>query len=80
MSKPALKGTVVDTVGAGDSFQAALLAGLADYENPKQEIHLLNRKALDELITWALTAACITCSRRGANLPSAAEVQTLINA
>ncbi|MCP4278318.1 MAG: carbohydrate kinase [Gammaproteobacteria bacterium] len=80
VSKPALKGTVVDTVGAGDSFQAALLTGMADYENPKQEIHLLNNKALDELITRALTAACITCSRRGADLPSAAEVQTMINA
>ncbi len=79
LSKPALQGTVVDTVGAGDSFQAAMLAGLADYENPKQAVHLLDGKALDELMTWALTAAAITCSRAGANLPTAAEVQALLN-
>ncbi len=80
LSRPALTGIVADTVGAGDSFQAALLAGLADYENPKQAVQLLDSKALEELITRALAAASITCSRVGANLPTAAEVQARIDA
>ena len=61
---------LVDTVGAGDTFQAALLAGLA-------ERGLLNREAIARLTpdvlgavtAFAARAAALTCSRRGADLP-----------
>ena len=61
---------VVDTVGAGDTFQAALLTALA-------EQGLLSPAALRAvpLATWqavlgfAARAAAITCGRRGADLP-----------
>jgi fructokinase len=61
---------VIDTVGAGDSFQSALLAGLA-------EMTILDRHALAEisernllrLLQFAGDAAARTCSRQGADLP-----------
>jgi len=73
---PALAVDVVDTVGAGDTFQAALLSYL-------QRRGLLTRAALGALDAAALraalhfagTAAAITCSRRGADLPRLEEVQ-----
>ncbi|MFE2346296.1 carbohydrate kinase [Kitasatospora cineracea] len=63
---PAPPTTVVDTVGAGDSFMAALLATLDD-----------PRPALDAVasaLRTAATAAAITVSRAGANPPTTAEL------
>ncbi len=61
---------VVDTVGAGDSFMSAFLAGLA-------ERGLLDRERLAQtpvddltaLLAFANRAAGITCTRRGSNPP-----------
>jgi fructokinase len=78
LRKPIFSSEVVDTVGGGDSFQAALLAKLASDENPKQAVKHLNAESLEELITYALAAASITCSRRGADLPSRDDVQALV--
>jgi fructokinase len=66
---------VVDTVGAGDSFQAALLTALA-------ERGLLNRDGLAGLggaelaavLRFAAQAAALTCTRRGADLPRRKEL------
>ena len=67
---PGIPTTVVDTVGAGDSFQAALLAWL-DERNLLSEVALagLDRANLLEAVQFAVTAAAITCSRAGADLP-----------
>ncbi len=65
---------VIDTVGAGDSFQAALLARLAADGDPKTAVRALDAKRLDALLRYALEAAAITCSRRGANLPRSHEI------
>lgn len=78
LRKPIFKIDVVDTVGGGDSFQAALLAQLASKDSSKQAAENLDAESLDDLITYALAAASITCSRRGADLPSADDVQALI--
>ncbi|KHF24889.1 carbohydrate kinase family protein [Solemya velum gill symbiont] len=67
-------GKLVDTVGAGDTFQAALLTRLAQWGEPKQVIRSLSSEQLDELMGFAVTAAAITCSRRGADLPRLDEV------
>ena len=75
---PAVPVTVVDTVGAGDTFTAALLAGLA-------EAGLLSREALTArvagepgllrgIVGQALAAAALTCTRPGADPPTAAEL------
>jgi fructokinase len=66
---------VVDTVGAGDTFQAALLAGLLkDGDRPKAALAALDADGLFRLLDYAARAAAITCSRRGADLPRAAEL------
>jgi len=65
---------VVDTVGAGDSFQSALLARLAQDADPKSAVSSLDAERLDDLPSYALKAASITCSRRGAELPRSAEI------
>ena len=65
-----------DTVGAGDTFQAALLARLAEDGHPKETLMALDTSRLEQIITFAANAASITCSRRGANLPYRSEVMT----
>jgi fructokinase len=66
---------VVDTVGAGDSFHSALLAGLDECgaltfdRLPKLEL-----QALPALLARAVRAAAITCSRAGANPPTRREL------
>jgi fructokinase len=67
--------TVVDTVGAGDTFQAALLTWLAEKDllSPSG-IESLSTDALRELLGFAARAASITCSRRGADMPRRAEI------
>lgn len=66
---------VVDTVGAGDTFQAALLARLAtDGRSPRETVASLDRDSLHSILGYAARAAAITCSRRGADLPRAHEL------
>ncbi|MEX6506382.1 carbohydrate kinase [Jiella sp. M17.18] len=62
--------TVVDTVGAGDTFQAALLAWLQERGLLSRDALLsLDRGAVEDLVGFAVSAAAVTCSRRGADLP-----------
>lgn len=73
--------SVVDTVGAGDTFQSALLSSVSDlYETHKENWpETLNANTLESIGTYATNAAAITCSRRGADLPTRAEVDTSLN-
>jgi fructokinase len=66
---------VVDTVGAGDTFQAALLTWLAEQErlSPAGVAHWTADDAAAAL-AFAGRAAAITCGRRGADLPRRAEL------
>ena len=67
--------TVVDTVGAGDTFQAALLAGLAERGVwSGAALRALDAPSLLQALQWAASAAAITCSRRGADLPRREEL------
>lgn len=66
---------VVDTVGAGDSYQAALLAGLAERGClAADRLEALGETALAGLLAFAAEAAALTCTRRGADLPRRAEL------
>lgn len=66
---------VVDTVGAGDTFQAALIAQLLRAtDGPRAGVASLDPDRLAGLLGFAARAASITCSRRGADLPRIAEL------
>jgi fructokinase len=72
---PPVKVQVVDTVGAGDTFQAALLTWLAEHGRLSATgLAALDAPALRDLLGFAARAAAITCSRRGADMPRRAEV------
>jgi fructokinase len=67
--------TTIDTVGAGDTFQAAMLAHLAETgQLTPDALAAMNRDALARLLDFAARAAAITCSRRGADMPRRAEL------
>jgi fructokinase len=66
---------VVDTVGAGDTFTAAMLHWLAmPAGGPAATVAGLDSSALDDMLAFAARAAAITCSRRGADLPRLADL------
>ena len=69
---------VIDTVGAGDTFQAAMLKCLLDEDNPKQAITDLDKPRLQAMLNYAATAAALTCTRRGADLPRLKEMDTVM--
>lgn len=75
---PPVAVTVADTVGAGDTFQAALLAWLAETGRlSPAALRALDAGALSQAVSFAMAAAAITCSRRGADLPRRAELPRL---
>ena len=66
---------VVDTVGAGDTFQAALLTWLAEHHAlTAAGMAALDIAAIANAMAFAARAAAITCGRRGADLPRRAEL------
>ena len=72
---PAVPVAVVDTVGAGDTFQAGLLAWLQrNGYLTRAAVEGIERAALVEALRFAARAAAVTCSRRGADLPYLKEV------
>lgn len=75
---PAARTTVVDTVGAGDSFMAALLAWLTDHgcsgARARERLSGLDVEQVRALLRYAAAAAGVTVSRAGADLPRADEV------
>lgn len=65
---------IADAVGAGDTFQAALLTQLAELGSPKDIIDRITEETLSTVLKNASNAAAITCSRRGADLPRREEL------
>ena len=84
MELPAEPVTVADTVGAGDSFMAALISGLGQLEAlgaaGRQRLRELGPEQLSPLAAYANRAAAITCSRPGADPPHIAELAPLVAA
>ncbi|MDF1521974.1 MAG: PfkB family carbohydrate kinase, partial [Trueperaceae bacterium] len=72
LARPGRRVAVVDTVGAGDTFTAALTTGLADLNAPPDD------DAWGALLERAIAASSITCTRAGADPPSAAELAALV--
>src|SRR5882757_2743185 len=66
---------VVDTVGAGDSFQAALLFALRAIGRIKRgALAQMNAGELDRVLSFAAACAAFTCSRAGADPPRHSDV------
>lgn len=70
---PAPQVHVVDTIGAGDAFGAALLAWLYDHDCISPDLRLDERE-LRAALDYACLAAAITCTRAGADPPRKAEM------
>lgn len=72
---PSLPSIVVDTIGAGDSYMAAMILTLL-----KSDSLSLDRSSLRELGRTASIAAALTVRRAGANPPTIAELNELLSA
>jgi fructokinase len=66
---------VVDTIGAGDSFQAALLFALHTIGRIKRgALAQMNSDELRRVLRFAATCAAVTCARAGADSPRQSDV------
>ncbi len=75
IEQPVQKVTVADTVGAGDTFTAGLLASLdRQHLLGKDRLAALTREQLSKATRLAAKAAAITVSRPGANPPWESEI------
>ena len=75
VSVPPVPVQVIDTVGAGDTFQAALITWLAEHGAlTAPALGALAADALHAALGFAARAAAITCSRRGADMPRRSEL------
>lgn len=74
--------SLVDTVGAGDTFMANLLGELlgrdALGDNPRERLAALSEDELIASAHFAAVAAGLVCERQGCEPPTKAEVQALI--
>jgi fructokinase len=70
---------VVDTVGAGDSFMGAVLAGLHRRgllgAAARERLQAMDAATVTELVDEAVEVSAITCSRQGADPPTAQELR-----
>jgi fructokinase len=67
---------VVDTIGAGDSFQAALLVALRQIGRiGRDKLRAAGAAELVRALSFASSCAAITCSRAGADPPRQSDVE-----
>lgn len=73
---PAVPVDVVDTIGAGDTVNAALLHRLDALDAlSERALEALDAERWRDVLGFAARAAAVTCSRRGAEPPYEAEVR-----
>jgi fructokinase len=78
---PAIPVVVADTVGAGDSFGAALVVALVDNGAfGPQATCAPDEAVLARAVSYAVAASAITCTRTGAVPPSREEIEAQLRA
>ena|GEM_PF-14406 len=78
VSVPGIKVPLVDTIGAGDTFQGAFLSWLEiKGKMSRSALVNLSENELHSALLFANKAAALVCSRRGAEPPSRKAVETL---
>ena len=75
LSVAAPKIEVVDTVGAGDSFMSALLSAMHRDGSLGAPAPAPTAARLENWLRFAATASAITCTRKGSDPPTLAEVE-----
>jgi len=79
LERPGRTVDVIDTVGAGDTFHAALLVALDQQQLLKPDaIEAAPLAAIARAVDFAIMASSITCSRRGADLPTLDDVESVM--
>jgi fructokinase len=80
--RPGRRVEVVDTVGAGDAFVSALLAGLRQRDllgaHRREALQSIGPGLLVEILDEAVLASAMTCARRGADPPTRAELRAAL--
>ena len=80
--RPGLAVQVADTIGAGDSFTSALLAGLHARgllgARRRDDLRAVDAGTLGELLDQGVLASAFTCTRHGPEPPSAAELKAFL--
>jgi fructokinase len=75
---PAFPVEIVDTVGAGDSFSAGMLAGLTERGvTSRAALEQIEPQEIEAVLRFAAAASALTCTRPGADPPTQMEVAAL---
>ncbi len=75
---PAPRIEVVDTVGAGDSFMSAFISAMDHDSALGVGGQTLRRAGLERWLRFAAAASAITCTRKGSDPPTLAEVEATL--
>jgi fructokinase len=76
---PAFNVNAIDTIGAGDSFVAAFLAGICKFTTG-EFAEFLTQERVESAITYANAAGALAAQKRGAipSLPTPTEIETFL--
>ena len=70
-----------DTVGAGDTFMATLLAGLSKRKlMSTDDLEAMQLNTLEDILRTALQAAALNCEQKGCNPPTTPQIEAALSA